>query len=117
MPIRNIVTIDTISSAPRIHFFNKKCPAPGTSHPASKTTAACVVFALPGACAATCALVVISTSHDTSSNAHNLRLHPPGHLGPLGPRHHVDLAPHPELPWKINPRLHRKARIRQNQPL
>ncbi len=46
-----------------------------------------------------------------------LRLHSPRHLSPPCPRHHVHLAPHPELPRKINPRLHRKTRIRKNQPL
>src|ERR1039458_3906041 len=65
----NIPTIEAISSPARTHLPSSRCPTPGTSQPASSTTAgetplpALRSTVLPPATTGTCTFVVIQTHH------------------------------------------------------
>jgi len=66
----NIPTMETISSTARTHLPSSRCPAPGTSQPASSASAgdaplaaAALLPVLPPAAAGSCTLVVIETHH------------------------------------------------------
>src|SRR5437868_10689007 len=50
------------------------------------------------------------------SDSYQFRLNTPGHLGPVRPGDHVDLAAHPELAGKVEPRFDGKTGVRQDEP-
>src|ERR1700761_1987988 len=93
MPRKNMLTMETNSSAARIGFFTSKWQSPGNNQPASNTSVGDTALCRTGP------LVVWVTaircrSYQLDSNQFPLNL--PGNNGTPRLRDHVDLAPHPK---------------------
>src|SRR5260370_23456368 len=102
----------------RPHIFRSACPSPGTSHAATPMTKA-MVSRLEFCCAAAGA-TVSSAIHlplipGSCQQRQNLVLNRPCHAGFVFPDIYIHFTSHAEF-WKINSRLNRIARVRDQVP-